>query len=77
MLEDPATGSAALGYGLWLVACGLVGPDGTAEFTVRQGVEMLRPSTLTCTVTAAAGRPVRATVAGQVVPVASGTIREP
>jgi trans-2,3-dihydro-3-hydroxyanthranilate isomerase len=77
VLEDPATGSAALGYGVWLVASGLLGPDGTADYTVRQGIEMRRPSTLACTVTAAAGEVVRATVAGQVVAVASGEIREP
>ncbi len=77
VLEDPATGSAALGYGLWLVVGGLLGPEGTHGYTVRQGVEMLRPSTLACTVTAEGGRPVLATVAGRVAPVASGTIREP
>jgi trans-2,3-dihydro-3-hydroxyanthranilate isomerase len=77
VLEDPATGSAALGYGVWLVASGLVGPDGTADYTVRQGVEMHRPSTLACTVTASAGAVLRATVAGQVAAVGSGEIREP
>ncbi|MEP6696866.1 MAG: PhzF family phenazine biosynthesis protein [Pseudonocardiales bacterium] len=77
VFEDPATGSAALGYGVWLVAAGLVARHGTADYTVVQGVEMLRPSMLDCTVTAEDGQAVRATVAGRVVPVASGTIREP
>lgn len=75
--EDPATGSAALGYGVWLVAGGLVDPEGATEFTVRQGIEMGRPSTLHCGVEAAGGRAVRATVAGTAVPVASGEICEP
>jgi trans-2,3-dihydro-3-hydroxyanthranilate isomerase len=74
--EDPATGSAALGYGVWLVATGQV-PDGTTDYTVHQGAEMLRPSVLACSVTAGDGRAERATVAGRVVPVASGRIRQP
>ncbi len=75
--EDPATGSAALGYGVWLVTSGLLPADATTEYTVRQGVEMHRPSTLTCTVTASRGRVERATVSGRVAPVAAGQIREP
>jgi trans-2,3-dihydro-3-hydroxyanthranilate isomerase len=75
--EDPATGSAALGTGVWLVANGLVEPDGTASFVVRQGEKIGRPSVLTCTVTADAGRATGATVQGAVVPVASGRIRRP
>jgi trans-2,3-dihydro-3-hydroxyanthranilate isomerase len=75
--EDPATGSAALGTGVWLVACGLVAPEGTSPYTVRQGEAMGRPSVLTCTVTAEGGRATSATVAGAVVPVASGRIRVP
>jgi trans-2,3-dihydro-3-hydroxyanthranilate isomerase len=73
--EDPATGSAALGYGVWLVASGLL-PSG-GSYTVEQGVEMGRPSTLYCTVEARDGAAVRATVAGSVVPVAAGRIRVP
>jgi trans-2,3-dihydro-3-hydroxyanthranilate isomerase len=72
--EDPATGSAALGLGVWLVACGLLPAGGESSYTVRQGAEMLRPSTLECTVTASGGRAVNATVTGQVVPVARGEI---
>jgi len=75
--EDPATGSAALGYGVWLVAGGLLGPDGTADYTVLQGAELHRPSVLACSVTAAGGTAVRVTVAGGVQPVARGEIREP
>jgi trans-2,3-dihydro-3-hydroxyanthranilate isomerase len=75
--EDPATGSAALGAGVWLVASGLLAPDGTSSYSVRQGEAMGRPSVLTCTVTAEGGRATAATVAGAVVPVAAGRIRVP
>ncbi|MGY1742516.1 MULTISPECIES: PhzF family phenazine biosynthesis protein [unclassified Blastococcus] len=75
--EDPATGSAALGTGVWLVANGLLAGEGTSDYVVHQGEAMGRPSLLTCTVTAAGGRVTAATVAGSVVPVASGRIRVP
>jgi trans-2,3-dihydro-3-hydroxyanthranilate isomerase len=75
--EDPATGSAALGTGVWLVATGLLPPDGTSSYVVHQGEAMGRPSVLSCTVTASGGRAVAATVRGAVVPVARGRIRVP
>ena len=75
--EDPATGSAALGAGVWLVASGLLAPEGTSSYTVRQGEAMGRPSVLACTVPAAGGRATSATVSGAVVPVAAGRIRVP
>jgi trans-2,3-dihydro-3-hydroxyanthranilate isomerase len=75
--EDPATGSAALGMGVWLVAAGLLRGEGESHYVVSQGELMGRPSVLTCTVTATAGAALAATVAGQVVPVASGRIRVP
>ncbi|WP_433389625.1 PhzF family phenazine biosynthesis protein [Micromonospora sp. KLBMP9576] len=75
--EDPATGSAALGLGVWLVATGLLPADGRAEYTVHQGIEINRPSLLACTVTAAGGQVLGATVAGQVMPVARGEIAVP
>jgi trans-2,3-dihydro-3-hydroxyanthranilate isomerase len=75
--EDPATGSAALGTGVWLTAAGLLAGEGASDYVVRQGELMGRPSVLTCTVTAAAGVALAATVAGPVVPVASGRIRVP
>jgi trans-2,3-dihydro-3-hydroxyanthranilate isomerase len=75
--EDPATGSAALGLGVWLVASGLLPGDGDADYTVLQGAEILRPSRLECTVTAAGGAAVVATVTGQVVPIATGEIAVP
>jgi trans-2,3-dihydro-3-hydroxyanthranilate isomerase len=75
--EDPATGSAALGLGAWLVATGLLPGDGQSTFMVRQGVEVHRPSTLECTVSAVDGAAVRMTVTGSVVPVATGEIAVP
>jgi trans-2,3-dihydro-3-hydroxyanthranilate isomerase len=75
--EDPATGSAALGTGVWLVESGLLAAEGTSSYVVRQGEKMGRPSVLECTVTASGGKAVAATVRGAVVPVASGRIRVP
>ncbi|HVU71856.1 MAG TPA: PhzF family phenazine biosynthesis protein, partial [Mycobacteriales bacterium] len=75
--EDPATGSAALGYGAWLAASGRVPPTGTSEYVVEQGHAMGRPSLLQCTVDTEDGLAVRCRVRGQVVPVASGRIRIP
>ncbi|TDC36160.1 PhzF family phenazine biosynthesis protein [Micromonospora sp. KC213] len=75
--EDPATGSAALGLGVWLVASGLLPGEGCSGYVVRQGAEIRRPSTLACTVTAAGGVAVGATVSGQVMPVARGEIAVP
>jgi len=72
VIEDPATGSAALGLGVYLVHAGLLPGEGTSPYTVRQGIEIHRPSTLEATVTAAGGRAVSATVSGHVVPIASG-----
>lgn len=75
--EDPATGSAALGLGGWLVASGLAGSDGFTAYTVSQGVEMGRPSELGCDVTAAGGQISRVRVSGRVTEVAQGRIRIP
>jgi trans-2,3-dihydro-3-hydroxyanthranilate isomerase len=75
--EDPATGSAALGLGVWLVGAGLLAPEGTSSYVVRQGERLGRPSVLSCTVTAAGGTAVSATVRGAVVPIAGGRIRVP
>jgi trans-2,3-dihydro-3-hydroxyanthranilate isomerase len=75
--EDPATGSAALGLGVWLVASGLLPGDGESHYTVRQGVELHRPSTLECTVSAVDGAATSATVTGAVVAVAKGEIAVP
>ena len=75
--EDPATGSAALGLGVWLVSQGWLPGEGTTAYTVHQGIEMHRPSLLECTVTARGGAATLATVSGSVVQVASGEIAVP
>jgi trans-2,3-dihydro-3-hydroxyanthranilate isomerase len=75
VLEDPATGSAALGLGVYLHATGLLG-EGPSAY-VEQGYEMGRPSTLRCTVTVEAGVVTASTVSGSVVPIARGEIRVP
>lgn len=75
--EDPATGSAALGLGVYLVGSGLLPADGDSGYTVRQGMEIHRPSTMECQATARDGAAVRLTVTGAVVPVAKGEIAVP
>jgi trans-2,3-dihydro-3-hydroxyanthranilate isomerase len=75
--EDPATGSAALGLGVWLAVSELVPPDATTSYVVHQGVEMGRPSLLSCTVSTEGGNVVRTTVSGRVIPIASGTMAVP
>ncbi|MEU4687343.1 PhzF family phenazine biosynthesis protein [Actinoplanes sp. NPDC023714] len=75
--EDPATGSAALGLGVWLVGAGLLPGDGVSSYRVHQGHEMKRPSLLDCTVTAVAGAAKSATVAGHVCPIARGEMTIP
>jgi trans-2,3-dihydro-3-hydroxyanthranilate isomerase len=75
--EDPATGSAALGLGVHLVAAGLLPGDGESSYVVEQGLEMGRPSRLACVVRAEGGRAVEARVSGTVFPVAAGRIAIP
>jgi trans-2,3-dihydro-3-hydroxyanthranilate isomerase len=74
--EDPATGSAALGTGIWLAAEGLA-PDGVTDYRLAQGAAVGRPSVLAGRVRVAGGEVVEVSVAGAVVPIASGTIRLP
>ena len=73
--EDPATGAAAAGLGIALVASGLL-PEG-GRYTISQGLEMGRPSTLAGRVEAAGGTATVCHVAGQVQPVATGEIEVP
>lgn len=75
--EDPATGSAAAGLGLVLVAEGLAAPGGTTAYTVEQGAQIGRPSRLECAVDAAGGLAEVVHVGGRVQPVARGTLRPP
>ncbi|MBA3990416.1 MAG: PhzF family phenazine biosynthesis protein [Propionibacteriales bacterium] len=75
--EDPATGSAAAGLGVVLVAAGLARADGQTAYRISQGVEMGRPSVLWGRVDAVDGVATRCHVAGQVVHAATGTIAVP
>jgi trans-2,3-dihydro-3-hydroxyanthranilate isomerase len=75
--EDPATGSAALGLGVWLVTSGLVPDDGSTSYVIEQGIEMQRPSRLACAVEARAGVVVTVTVTGTTVLIAEGRISIP
>jgi trans-2,3-dihydro-3-hydroxyanthranilate isomerase len=75
--EDPATGSAAAGLGLTLVASGTATGSGETAFLIEQGVAMGRPSRLECQVTAVDGSATIVRVAGGVVAVASGRIAVP
>src|SRR3954447_7908052 len=74
--EDPATGSAALGTGIWLAAEGLAG-EGMTEYRLAQGAAVGRPSELAGRVVVAGGAVTEVSVAGAVRPIATGTIRVP
>ena len=74
--EDPATGSAALGTGLWLAAEGLVG-EGVTDYALAQGAAVGRPSELAGRVHVTGGAVTAVSVAGAVRPVAAGRIRVP
>jgi trans-2,3-dihydro-3-hydroxyanthranilate isomerase len=75
--EDPATGSAAIALGGWLVASNIAQANGETAYTITQGAEMGRPSVLSCDVTTSGGVITRARVAGRVALVASGQVRVP
>jgi len=75
--EDPATGSAALGLGAWLVAAGLLPAAGESSYEIAQGLEMGRPSRLACAVAADGGRAIECRVSGTVVPNAHGQVAVP
>ncbi|WP_448613936.1 PhzF family phenazine biosynthesis protein [Modestobacter sp. URMC 112] len=74
--EDPATGSAALGTGIWLADVGLAG-DGVTDYALDQGAAVGRPSELAGRVTVQGGAAVAVSVAGAVRPIAGGTVRVP
>ena len=75
--EDPATGSAALGLGVFLAGSGLLPADGAASYAVEQGIEMGRPSRLECAIVVEGGTVTSAKVSGAVVPIAEGRIAVP
>ncbi len=77
MPEDPATGSAAVGLGVALVAGRHAAADGWTRYLISQGVEMGRPSTLFGRVRAEGGLAVECRVAGQVVAIGSGEVAVP
>lgn len=74
VVEDPATGSAAVAALGWLARDA---PDGDVTWTIEQGVEMGRPSRLVATASVRDGRAVSARVGGCAVPIASGTLHLP
>jgi trans-2,3-dihydro-3-hydroxyanthranilate isomerase len=74
--EDPATGSAALAFGVYLASAGLA-DEGVTAYTIRQGAEIRRPSTLAGAVTVHNGQVTRTAVRGEVVPVAAGRLVVP
>lgn len=73
--EDAATGSAAAGLGVALVASGLL-PQG-GRYDIAQGLEMGRPSQLAGRVDVADGAATVCHVAGEVQHIASGEIAVP
>jgi trans-2,3-dihydro-3-hydroxyanthranilate isomerase len=74
--EDPATGAAALGTGIWLAAEGLAG-EGVSEYRLAQGALIGRPAELAGRVVVTDGAVTEVSVAGAVRPIAAGTIRVP
>lgn len=75
--EDPATGSAAVALAVFLVDRGVLPAEGEFAFTVHQGAEVARPSTLEVEVVAEGGAAVRTSVGGRVQPISHGRIRLP
>lgn len=76
IVEDPATGSAAAAFGGYLARRSTV-RDGTLKWTIHQGVEMGRPSTLHVETEVADGDVVSTRVGGASVLVSSGTLYYP
>ena len=74
--EDPATGSAAAILSAQLLANGALA-EGETRLTIRQGVEMGRPSEIGLRILVEAGALRSVHVSGGAVPVSSGTIRKP
>ncbi len=75
--EDPATGSAAIALGGFLVASGAADAGSSTRYAISQGVEMGRPSALYGTVTCSDGVIERVRVSGEVALVAQGSIAVP
>ena len=73
IMEDPATGSAASALAGYLAPS--ASPDGTLRWTVLQGVEMGRPSTIKVEADFAAGAITAVRVGGCAVMVSEGLLR--
>lgn len=74
--EDPATGSASAILASQLWATGAIRP-GTTKLTLRQGIEMGRPSGIGLTIDATAQGITAVRIKGSAVPISSGQIRRP
>ncbi|MGH3564640.1 MAG: PhzF family phenazine biosynthesis protein [Pseudonocardia sp.] len=74
VVEDPATGSAAVALGVFLVDRGVLAAEGQTGFTVAQGAEMGRPSQLQVLVHAHGGAAVGTSVRGGVAAVTRGEL---
>ena len=74
--EDPATGSASAILAAQLLAAGAIGP-GETRLTLREGVEMGRPSDIGLTIRADADGLTEVCVAGTAVRIAEGRIALP
>ncbi len=74
--EDPATGSAIAAFGGWL-AMKDPKPDGAFAWTIRQGIEMGRPSLLEVRSAKAGGSVTAVQVAGRAVLTGEGRLRLP
>ena len=72
--EDPATGSAAVGFAHVIQVFDQV-PDGAIKRTIEQGLEMGRPSTIQLVSTVVRGKLEAVRIGGAAVRVADGTLR--
>jgi trans-2,3-dihydro-3-hydroxyanthranilate isomerase len=73
VVEDPATGSAAVALGVFLVHRGVL-KDGSTDVVVEQGIEMGRPSRMELTVRAEGEATVETSVGGRVAAFARGEL---
>jgi trans-2,3-dihydro-3-hydroxyanthranilate isomerase len=71
--EDPATGSAAVAFGATLHRFEAM-VDGVHEFSIRQGVEMGRPSDIGLAISISGNAISAITISGKAVKTASGTL---
>lgn len=74
--EDPATGSASAILAAQLWASAAIGP-GTTSLTLRQGIEMGRPSLIGLSIDASPQGPSAVRIKGSAVAISSGQIRRP